>query len=70
MQYLCNQLRGVCGAVRMPTHIGSLYCVHLYLHLLGAFFIYGDCKEKKQAGLFLGFRINTTPSGLIVQSLF
>lgn len=30
MQYLCNQLRDVCGAALTPTHISSLYCVQSF----------------------------------------
>ena len=40
MQYLCNQLRGVCGAALTPTYFSGLYCVQSFRALtLCAFLI-------------------------------
>lgn len=30
MQYLCNQLRGVCGAALTPTYLSGLYRVQSF----------------------------------------
>ena len=73
MQYLCNQLRGVCGAALTPTYFSGLYCVQSFRALTLAseclfyfilFFIHGGCiqikKEKTSQTFFLQFKINIT----------
>lgn len=62
MQYLCNQLRGVCGTALTPTHISSLYCVQSFQALTFAssecLFLFMEIvikKIKKQVSKVLSF---------------